>query len=131
MSRAQHQFAAVLASIALIAATGCGGMLEPEGADLSGQWSGSSQGVTLELTLDEDSDDNLSGSGSLQAEQTISVTVSSGDHSGASFSTTLTSSGFEDVTYSGTVDITEEEEVELDGTLNGSGFNNFSITLTR
>lgn len=131
MSRAQHQFAAVLASIALIAATGCGGMLEPEGADLSGAWSGSSQGVTLELTLDEDSDDNLSGSGSLQAEQTVSVTVSSGNHSGDSFSTTLTSSGFEDITYSGTVDITEEEEVELEGTLNGSGFNNFSIRLTR
>lgn len=129
----------LVASLALLA--GCGGeSLTPSTADLSGGWSGSSEGVTLNLTLSEDMEGNLTGSGSISGEtESFSVTVSNGTHSGSSFSMQLDAGeGVENATYSGTVVVSEgtggtgpSDQVLLDGSLNGSGFNNFQITLSR
>lgn len=136
------RFSSVLAVVSLLTfiTLGCGEGLTPDTADLSGQWSGSSGDVTLNLTLSEASDGSLSGSGSIAGPgDSFSLTVTSGTHTGNSFSMVLNASGIqEDATYSGTVAVLSESgstgpdgQVQLQGQLDGSGFDNFQITLNR
>lgn len=107
----------------------CSDAAGPEDFDLSGRWSGSiSGGGSISLTLAESESGNLSGSGSVSGPGgSIAVTVASGTHSGSSVSLSMTASGFEDLNFSGTI----QDRTTIQGTLNGSGFDNVSVTLTR
>ena len=85
---------------------------------VSGSWTGTSQGIMLNLTLSEGVGGTVSGSGNLSGTQdNLALTVRQG--TGAS--------GYEDMNCAGRL----LAEDEIAGTLNGSGFDDFNLNLQR
>ena len=82
--------------------------------------------VTLELTLAENMN-TVSGSGTLRGSEVLSLSVS-GTRVNNNFNLTLSNNNFEDLNFAGTVNGSGSV---ITGDLNGSGFNNVSITLNR
>ena len=129
----------VLVAASLLA---CGeGTFTPVDADLSGQWSGSAgwsnDGTTttmfLDLSLQQDENGALTGTGTYERETVGSspVTVRSGTHSGGSFTLSLRVEAYDAVmSYSGSVMGTENDRIVLDGTLKSST-NSLDIVLRR
>lgn len=110
-----------------LAIAACSDSTGPEAPSLTGQWSGTSQGITLTVTLSEDASGALSGSGTFSVTGgAIAVTIT-GSHAHPAVSFTLTANGIEDSNYSGTVTSPDR----IDGSLSGSGFNAFQIPLVR
>lgn len=100
----------------------------PESTNVSGTWTGSSSGITLSVTLSEGSDGSLSGSGNISGgTESFALTVSSGTHAGSTVSFTMESAGFRDLNYAGTL----QSPTSMSGSLNGSGFNNTNLNLTK
>jgi hypothetical protein len=92
----------------------------------TGQWTGSSLGLTLSLTLTETSG-QISGTATLaSSSQTVALTVT-GLHAHPSVSLTLSAAGFEPTNYTGTFSGNDA----INGSLSGSGFVNFALNLTR
>lgn len=106
----------------------CGDSTGPTIPDLTGTWSGSAGGGDWSITISENEDGELSGSGSVESGgESVSLTVT-GSHAHPDFSMTWSSSGVQDVNYAGTVG---ESGDQLNGELNGSGFSGESLTMTR
>ena len=102
---------------------------EPEPDPLvTGAWSGTSQGVALNLTLSEGAGGSVSGSGNLAGpSDNFSLIVRQGTHSHPSLSLVLGATGYEDINFTGQV----LGENQLSGTLNGSGFDDFNLNLSQ
>ena len=94
---------------------------------LTGKWHGSSQGVDFDLDLTEKSGGQISGSGQLSGYAAGVLVQVQGTHPDPGFSVTLTHTGYQSATYAGA----EVGDSTLGGTINGSGFANFIITLYR
>ncbi|MEQ9398188.1 MAG: hypothetical protein RJQ04_03380 [Longimicrobiales bacterium] len=112
------------------AASACGdGATAPEPDPVvSGSWSGTSQGLTLRLTLSEGAGGAVSGSGNITGgTDNLALTVRQGTHTYPSLSLILGAQGFEDLNFAGTL----VSETQIAGTLNGSGFDNFNFNLSR
>lgn len=62
-SAAHRSPARWLAPAAFVVLAACGDSTGPEAPSLTGQWSGTSQGITLTVTLTEDAAGRLTGSG--------------------------------------------------------------------
>lgn len=112
--------------LVLSVACGDGG---PSGGDVEGAWSGGiteggSQLGTLTMTLTENQG-TISGNGSIAGGASFALTVS-GTFSKPSASMTLTSPGLNPFNFTATVG-----DNTMDGTLNGSGFLNSAVHLTR
>jgi hypothetical protein len=119
-----------LATLITALTLACGDSLGPESA-LNGTWTGSgSDGaatLTSTLTLSE-SKGTISGSGNLSGTGgAVAVTVT-GTHTGANVSLILAITGFQPANFTGAV---AANGLSMSGTLNGSGFQNFVVTLTR
>lgn len=105
----------------------------PAEVDLTGTWEGNvttSGGTssTLTLSLVEDADGRLSGSGRFDVgSESLAISVSAGSHTSDSFSMTLSAQGLEDLSYDGTV----ESCNRLTGNFRGSGFTGQSVAMTR
>ena len=100
---------------------------EPRTPSASGTWTGVVNGGTFTLTLAEQNGGTLTGAGSLQGSGgAVSVTVT-GTHVHPSISLTIKSTGFEDLNYTGQF----VNDNAISGNLNGSGFNNETLTLMR
>lgn len=117
--------------LVFFAAAGCGddSPTDTSATTLDGSWSGESQGITLSLTLNEDSEGSLSGSGSLSdSEGSAALTVSSGTHVPPNVTMTLSSTGLPDLNFSGEV----SGDNVIIGALEGGGLSSdFDITLSR
>lgn len=104
---------------------------EPDPIILTGTWEGDiNGGGTLRLSLVENSDGALSGSGratSTSGQTTIALTVKAGSHTDDTFAMTLGAEGFEDMSYDGQV----RSCSEIAGNLYGSGFNGEGAALLR
>lgn len=134
--------AQLLVAVALLSGVlACGeDPLGPEDVDLTGEWSGLTQNIGLDLTLQESETGSLSGEGKLSGSRdSFPFTVKSGNHSGNGFRMILAFPDVrDDVRYEGDVVVSQTEDetetpprVQLEGTLTGSGFSEFQMTLTR
>jgi hypothetical protein len=97
---------------------------------VAGAWRGPVQNngatiATLSLTLNETSG-SVRGNGALGNDLGSIVLNASGTYNSPNLSLTLSSVGFESVNLTATVG-----KADMQGTLNGSGFINDPITLTR
>jgi len=116
-----------LAMVLALAACGDNGT-EPELPTVSGSWSGTSQGITLNLTLSEGVGGAVAGSGNIAGpDSNISLIVRQGTHAHPDVSLVLGAQGYEDMNFAGRM----SGETQITGTLNGSGFDNFNFNLGR
>ena len=123
-----RKFLWVALSAFTLACGGDGGN-EPSPPDVEGQWNGpintSTGSGSLALTLNEASG-SVTGTGTLTVPgDALSLTVT-GNYATPNVSLQLSSPGFEPMTLGGTVG-----DETITGTLNGSGFVNIAVTLTR
>ncbi len=107
-------------------------------ADVTGTWNGAatSSGVTfnVSVTLSDAGDSAISGSGVVTGSGgsfggtggSVPVTIS-GRQSGASLTLSFNASGFVSAIYPATL----RSASEMDGALNGSGFTNLALKLTK
>ncbi|MBV26081.1 MAG: hypothetical protein CME12_08190 [Gemmatimonadetes bacterium] len=109
----------------MLAACGDGGT-EPN-PTVTGTWGGNNGTITLTLTLIEAVDGTVTGSGNLAQDQNVALAVRVGTHVFPNLSLTLAPFGSYDLDLTGTVMST----TTIAATLNGSGYNNESIQLTR
>ena len=113
-----------LGLLALLAISACGDSLGPKSA-LDGVWSGTiTDAGPATMTLAED-DGNISGTGTLAGSLAIVV---SGTHTGGNVALILAAPGFTPANFAGTVGA---DGLTMSGTLNGSGFVNNGMTVTR
>lgn len=127
--RPRGMIAMLLPALLSVSLMACGGdSTEPAPTPTAtGTWIGSATGVTLTATITESASGSLSGSGNFNGpEGAVAVTIT-GTHTHPSISFTMTSTGFTDVNYAGS--FTGNNTIQ--GTLNGSGFVNFALTLLR
>ena len=112
-------------SLLLAAAiAGCGGSTSPK-SNVNGSWSGSSGGISMSLTLSQ-SGTSVTGSGQISGGGNTIPLTASGTYVEPDLSLTLSSAGFQPTVYAGSL-----SHGTITGTLNGSGFTNQSMTLTR
>jgi hypothetical protein len=117
------------ALLAMAMACGGDGGNEPSIPDAEGQWNGpintSSGSGNLTLTLNG-AGGNITGSGTLTVPgDALSLTVT-GNHVHPNISLQMSSAGFEPMNLGGTL-----SDTQIQGVLNGSGFVNIAVTLTR
>lgn len=94
---------------------------------ISGDWVGNSSGLTLSLKL-LDSKGTVTGSGVFAVDTaSLALTVSQGTHVKTNVSLVLSSPGYQDMNFSGVL----SSKTQMAGALNGSGFNNFNLNLTK
>ena len=116
-----------LAALTLIFAVGCGGDKATAPAvntSATGSWTGTSSGSTLSMVLNDNSG-TVTGSGTLSASSSIALTIT-GNHAGANVSLTMSAPGYEPLNYAGTLN-----DRTIIGSLNGSGFTNQSLVVTK
>lgn len=119
-----------VAVLAMLVAA-CGGDSGPAPIQAEGSWTGpvkNNSGATigtLSLTLIETSG-TVSGSGNIAGSTVATALTVAGTYTEPSLSLILSSQRFNDINLGGTV-----SETEIVGSLNGSGFVQSNITLTR
>lgn len=115
---------ATLAAIVLLA-LGCSGDSTGPELTVTGVWSGAMSDGTANLTLTQ-SGSNITGSGSLSGPGGTEAVTVTGSFAKPNVSLTLTAAGFSPINYSA-----ELNKNRLVGEMNGSGFSNLAVTLTR
>lgn len=116
-------------ALALVATGACDGGTAPDSDPMvSGVWSGSSMGITLDLTLAEGDGGAIAGSGHIGGGGlNVALDVSQGTHVDPNVSLLLSAQGYEDMNFSGRM----VSDNEISGTLNGSGFSDFNLNLRK
>lgn len=115
-----------LLALALLVGACDSGPTEPKHVSAAGSWSGTSSGITVNLTLSETAK-TINGSGNLQGGSgSIAVTVT-GTNAYPNVSMTLASPGYEAMNFQGTF----TNPTTISGAVNGSGFNSFALTLNK
>ncbi|MFW6085161.1 MAG: hypothetical protein ACODAA_08110 [Gemmatimonadota bacterium] len=118
--------AGILALMLVVTACGDDAPTEPETPTVNGSWTGSGGDFSFDLTLSESESGSISGSGTAEADEPLSLTIS-GTHAHPDVSLTMSSSGYSDLNFSG--EFSGDDTIH--GSLNGSGFDNFALTLNR
>ena len=130
MTRSAFGFLRLLAILPAFALVACGDdpvVPEPD-PTVSGSWMGLTGTATLRLTLSEDAMGNVTGSGNISVPgSAFALTVSSGTHVFPNLSLILAAPGFQDINLVGTMNTA----IEIVATLNGSGYANDVILLTK
>lgn len=124
-----RRISALLLAIVFVALPACGdsGPTGPASWDVSGQWSGTIEGVSMNMSLNEDAQGNIAGNGTFSGSQDSFAFDVSGTHVEESVSLTISATGVQDLNYSATL----ENENRLVGELNGSGFSGETLTMIR
>jgi hypothetical protein len=116
-------FRALLAAT-LVGVAGCDKATEPTPV-ITGTWSGSGGGISAMMTLTQ-SGSAVTGNGSMSGSGGAAALTISGSFTNPNFSLTVSSPGFENFNFSGTL-----SGNSMTGVLNGSGFNQAGMTMTR
>jgi hypothetical protein len=128
MKRRGSLLTVVMTAMALSAGSCGNGATAPEPLTVSGSWSGTSQGVTLNLVLLEGVGGGVSGSGNLVGStDNLALVVRQGTHADPNLTLVLGATGYQDMNFSARLTSANE----MAGTLNGSGFDNFNLNLMR
>jgi hypothetical protein len=109
---------------------GCDSGGDDEDPNLDGRWLGTTtvQGATFTADLQiNENGGNVNATGTVTFINPLAVSAT-GTYNFPNVSMTIQSSGFEDLNFSGTLSADGDQ---LTGSMNGSGFDNFSITLRR
>lgn len=107
----------------------CKDQAPPPPPTVNGFWTGTSGSMTLSLTLAQNSA-AVTGSGQVSVPgEAIALTVQSGTFVHPTLSATLAATGYEPMNYTGTM--SQSNANQIVGRLNGSGFQNESVVLTR
>jgi hypothetical protein len=115
-----------LAAALIAAIVACGGDSTEPKVSLTGTWVGSLEGSTLNLALSQSGTD-VTGNGAVTAGTTsVPLTVAGTVSNTTSFALTVSSAGFSPLNFSGTFG-----QTTMTGTVNGSGFTNAAVTLTK
>jgi len=111
-----------------LALTACGGgdSNGPSRPNLDGGWSGSNAGITLTMALNENRS-SVTGDGNITSINGSFALTISGTFADPSVALTMSATGFQDLSFTGSL----TSGTSMTGTLNGSGFNGFSITLNK
>jgi len=105
----------------------CSDSTGPAIPSMAGTWQGTSEGLTLRMTLNQSETGAVSGNGTLSgSDMSIALTVS-GTHNHPNVSLTGQASGYSDMNYSGHF----QSDNLVAGSISGSGFNNFTLNLNR
>jgi hypothetical protein len=92
---------------------------------IAGSWSGSGSGISVNMALTQ-AGQSVSGNGSMSGETgALAVTVS-GSFNNPNFSLTIRAEGYQEMNFAGTL-----SGNSATGVLNGSGFNQVGMTMTR
>jgi len=95
---------------------------------VSGAWTGTSQGFTLNLTLSEGIGGAVAGSGNIAGgDLNTALIVRQGSHSYPHLTLVLGSQGYEDFNFAAQL----VSATQMAGTINGSGFDDFNFNLTK
>lgn len=101
---------------------------EEEGPPATGDWSGGFTGITLELSLVEHEGGNITGTGTVRGVSGMRiVAVEQGVHRHPNITVVLGAIGAMPLTLSGKFD----DDDQIRGSANGSGFNAEPFTLVR
>ena len=115
----------ILMLVAVLAFAGaCDKTTEPA-PTVTGAWSGSGGGITMSLSLTQ-AGQAVTGTGSMSSSGGAVAVSANGNFSNPSLSVTLSAAGYEDSNFAGTL-----SGNTMTGILNGSGFNQVGMTLTR
>ena|SRR5688500_12103259 len=114
--------------LALVLLAACTrGPTDPGSFTLDGDWRGESGAYELLLALDQDDENDVSGTGELRTESgTVELTVH-GDWAHPTFELLLTAEGFADARYAGSWARSDS----IAGTLSGSGFSSLQLSIKR
>lgn len=120
----------LLAAAVLAGASACSGGGDdtgtgPQRFSASGTWQGTSGNVALQLVLAE-SNQQINGNGTIYVPGAVAVTAT-GTNVGNNVALTLKASGYQDLSFTGTI----LSPGSMSGSLNGSGFTNFAVTLLK
>ena len=113
----------------LIGAAGCGSDAN-EDPTITGSWFGTTtvQGSTFTVDIQlNDNSGSVNGNGTMVFVEPLAVNAN-GTYNFPNLSMTIRSSGFQDLNFNGTL---SADGNSLTGSLRGSAFDNFSITLRR
>jgi hypothetical protein len=114
----------VCVTLGFIVLSGCDKATEPTPV-ITGSWSGSGGGISINLSLSQ-SGTSVTGNGSMSSSGGAIALTTTGTFTNPNFSLTLRAQGYEDVNFSGTV-----SGNSMTGVMNGSGFNQVGMTLSR
>lgn len=121
----------LVAVVLLVAVPACGGdddgPMEPATPTLDGSWTGTNDGATFQLTLNEAEDGSVTGGGNVSSDAESASLDVTGTHVHPDVTLQMTSTGFADVNFSGEL-ATDDRMV---GELSGSGFSGDAITFDR
>lgn len=128
--QAQHWFFLLLLAVLPFTVISCDSGGDEGDPVVTGSWFGTTtvQGdtFTMDVQLTE-RDSQITGNGTMTFVETVAVTVQ-GTHNFPNVSITLQSTGFEDLNFNGTL---SGDGNAITGSLRGSGFDNFSITIRK
>lgn len=114
----------VVFSMAVLTAGGCRDSTAPE-PTIAGAWSGSGGGISMSMSLTE-SAHAVTGNGSMSGPDGALAMTVTGTFTNPNFSLTVTAQGYENMNFAGTL-----SGNSATGVMNGSGFNQVGMTLTR
>ncbi len=116
-------------SLLLVAAMiGCGsdGPAGPDTVSIQGTWTGVTSGVNIRMTFAAGSE-AVVGNGSFNGPGLVLPLTINGTRLGVDLNLTLSSPGFEATVFTGTI----HSATSITGQLNGSGFVNAPVSLTK
>lgn len=108
----------------------CDSGAEDEDPSLNGSWQGTTtiSGLTVGMAMQlNEASGAVTGNGTVSAPDPVAVTIT-GTYTYPNVSLTLRSTSFADLSFAGTV---SGDGKAISGSLNGSGFNNFGLTIRK
>ncbi len=118
-----------LFAVALLAlGVGCGADALGPVTTVDGEWFGVQNGYSLSLNLTQSPTGAVTGSALVAGTSGITDAKVDGTFAFPSLVLTITTESFEPVIYSGTM---SQSEARIDGKLNGSGFTNLQVNITK
>ncbi len=121
----RHAFLSLLL-LAVLAGCGSDGPTGPESVSIQGTWTGITSGVNIRMTFAAGSE-AVVGNGSFTGPGLVLPLTINGTRLGVDLNLTLSSPGFEPTIFTGTI----ISATSISGQLNGSGFVNTPVSMTK
>ena len=121
-------FAIAFVAISAISVLGCGDDSLAPVMTVDGEWSGVQNGYSVSLNLIQAADGSVSGNALVAGVSGATQAPVSGTFTFPALALTITPASFEPFTYTGTM---SQTSARIDGKLNGSGFSNLVVNISK